>query len=345
MTNDQKLVKNKIELLNLAEKIRNVKQACQIMGYSRDSYYRLKELYDTGGEEALKEISRKKPNIKNRVDPSVEDAVIAIAIENPALGQLRASNELRKQNVFVSPTGVRSIWMRNDLETVKKRLKALEAKVAQDGLILTESQLAALEKANEEKEAHGEIVSEHPGYLGAQDTVYIGTLKGVGRIYQQTFIDTYCKVAFAKLYTMKTPITSADILNDRVIPFYESYGLKLIRVLTDRGTEYCGKMENHDYELYLSIEDIEHTKTKTRHPQTNGICERFNRTIQDEFYRIAFRKKIYNTLEELQKDLDDWITQYNEVRTHSGKYCYGKTPMDTLKDSLVLAKEKLLNYN
>ncbi len=345
MTTEQKVIRNKMGLLNLAEQIGNVKKACHIMGYSRDSYYRLKELYDTGGEEALKEISRKKANIKNRVDPSVETAVNSIAIEYPAFGQVRASNELRKQGIFVSPTGVRSIWLRNDLETMKKRLKALEAKVAQDGIILTESQLAALEKAKEEKEAHGEIVSEHPGYLGSQDTMYVGTVKGVGRIYQQTFIDTYCKVAFAKLYNMKTPITSADILNDRVIPFYENSSIKLIRVLTDRGTEYCGKMESHDYELFLSIEDIEHTKTKTRHPQTNGICERFHRTIQDEFYRIAFRKKIYNTLDELQKDLDIWIVQYNNERPHSGKYCYGKTPIDTFKDSLVLAKEKLLNFN
>ncbi len=345
MTTEQKVIRNKMGLLNLAEQIGNVKKACHIMGYSRDSYYRLKELYDTGGEEALKEISRKKANIKNRVDPSVETAVNSIAIEYPAFGQVRASNELRKQGIFVSPTGVRSIWLRNDLETMKKRLKALEAKVAQDGIILTESQLAALEKAKEEKEAHGEIVSEHPGYLGSQDTMYVGTVKGVGRIYQQTFIDTYCKVAFAKLYNMKTPITSANILNDRVIPFYENSSIKLIRVLTDRGTEYCGKMESHDYELFLSIEDIEHTKTKTRHPQTNGICERFHRTIQDEFYRIAFRKKIYNTLDELQKDLDIWIVQYNNERPHSGKYCYGKTPIDTFKDSLVLAKEKLLNFN
>ncbi len=344
MTTDQKVIRNKMGLLNLAQQIGNVKQACHIMGYSRDSYYRLKELYETGGEEALKEISRKKANLKNRVEPAVEKTVTDIAIEFPAFGQVRASNELRKKGIFVSPTGVRSIWLRNDLETMKKRLKALEAKVAQDGIILTESQLAALEKAKEEKEAHGEIVSEHPGYLGAQDTMYVGTLKGVGRIYQQTYIDTYCRVAFTKLYNMKTPITSADLLNDRVIPFYESNDIRLIRVLTDRGTEYCGKMENHDYELYLSLEDIEHTKTKTRHPQTNGICERFHRTIQDEFYRIAFRRKIYNNIEQLQADLDEWMQQYNTKRPHSGKYCYGKTPMETFKDSLSLAKEKLLNY-
>lgn len=117
------------------------------------------------------------------------------ALEQPAYGQLRVSNELKKRGVFISSGGVRSIWQRNDLETFKKRLAALSAKVAQDGLILTEEQLRALEKAREEKEAHGEIETEHPGYLGSQDTYYVGNIKGVGRIYQQTFIDTYCKVA------------------------------------------------------------------------------------------------------------------------------------------------------
>ncbi|WP_460030157.1 DDE-type integrase/transposase/recombinase, partial [Mannheimia haemolytica] len=109
-------------------------------------------------------------------------------------------------------------------------------------------------------------------YLGSQDTFYVGNLKGVGRIYQQTFIDTYSKVAFAKLYTMKTAISAADMLNDKVLPYFESQGLPMLRILTDRGSEYCGKVENHDYELYLAINDIEHTKTKVKHPQTNGIC-------------------------------------------------------------------------
>ncbi|WP_459987687.1 DDE-type integrase/transposase/recombinase, partial [Mannheimia haemolytica] len=106
----------------------------------------------------------------------------------------------------------------------------------------------------------------HPGYLGSQDTFYVGNLKGVGRIYQQTFIDTYSKVAFAKLYTMKTAISAADMLNDKVLPYFESQGLPMLRILTDRGSEYCGKVENHDYELYLAINDIEHTKTKVKHP-------------------------------------------------------------------------------
>jgi hypothetical protein len=200
-----------------------------------------------------------------------------------------------------------------------------------------------MEKAKEEKKALGEIETHHPGYLGAQDTYYVGTIKGVGRIYQQTFIDTYAKIAHVKLYDRKNALVAADLLNDRVIPFYEQYDIPLLRVLTDRGTEYCGSREHHEYQLYLAIEDIDHSRTKAKSPQTNGICERFHRTIQDEFYAVAFRKKIYRSIDELQKDLDLWMDHYNQERTHSGKYCYGKTPMQTWNDSLDLAKEKLLD--
>jgi transposase InsO family protein len=337
-TVSQKIIKPKLGLLELAKKLGNVSQACKVMGYSRDTFYRFQELYENGGEEALQEISRKKPNEKNRVADYIEAAVVELAIENPALGQQRASNELHKRGIIISAGGIRSVWLRHDLETFKKRLKALEAKSAQEGWVLTEEQLQALEKAKLEKEAHGEIETAHPGYLGSQDSYYVGNMKGVGRIYQQTFVDTYSRVAFVKVYTEKTAMTAAHMLNDCVLPWFQTQEVPLLRILTDRGTEYCGKVENHAYQLYLALEDIDHSKTKVRSPQTNGICERFHRTIKQEFYDLAFRKKIYTSLESLQSDADEWLKKYNEFRPHSGRYCYGKTPMQTFLDAKHLAK-------
>lgn len=337
------IIKHKAGLLNLAAELQNVSKACKIMGVSRDTFYRYQELVETDGLEGLINRDKRVPNLKNRVDEMTEQAVITYAVEFPAHGQHRTSNELRKRGVFVSGSGVRSIWLRHKLENFKGRLRALEAKVATEGIVLTDAQIAALERKHEDDVACGEIETAHPGYLGAQDTFYVGNLKGVGRIYQQTFIDTYSKVVHCKLYTTKTPITTADVLNDKVLPFYTSHDLPMLRILTDRGTEYCGKVEQHDFQLYLAINDIDHTKTKAMSPQTNGICERFHKTILQEFYQVTFRKKLYADMENLQKDLDDWLNYYNNERTHQGKVCNGRTPMETLLSGKLIWDGKNLN--
>jgi transposase InsO family protein len=337
------IIKHKAGLLNLAEELKNVSQACKIMGVSRDTFYRYQELVEEGGVEALLDKSRRRPNLKNRVDEVIEEAVKAYAVEYPAHGQFRTSNELKLKGIMVSGSGVRSIWLRHNLENFKKRLKALEAKVASEGIALNEAQIAALEKKQLDDEACGEIETSHPGYLGSQDTFYVGNLKGVGRIYQRTYVDTYSKVAHCKLYTSKTPITAAELLNDKVLPFYEANALPVLRILTDRGTEYCGKVEQHDYQLYLAINDIDHTKTRAMSPQTNGICERFHKTILQEFYQVTFRKKLYTDLNQLQQDLDEWLYYYNHKRTHQGKMCNGRTPMDTLLDGKQIWITKNLN--
>ena len=187
MTTQQKLIKSKLNLLELGTYLGNVSEACRTLGYSRDTFYRLKRRYEEAGLDGLAEISRKKPNHRNRAPEHIEQAVIDLAIAEPAFGQVRAAAELLAQTGYrLSPAGIRGIWLRHDLQTKKLRLKRLEEKVAAEGCVLTESQIQALESAKQAKEAHGEIETEHPGYLGSQDTFFVGTMKGVGRIYQQT---------------------------------------------------------------------------------------------------------------------------------------------------------------
>jgi transposase InsO family protein len=344
MTTQEKLIRRKQSLLELAEYLQNISHACKINGVSRQHFYDIKKAYEEHGLEGLREKSRRKSCMKNRVAPEVEEAVVNMAYEYPAYGQTRVANELRKTGILVSGGGVRSIWVRHGLETFKKRLNLLEEKAAQEGIVYTEAQLVALEAAKRERESHpDEIETEHPGYLLSQDTFYVGYLKGVGRIYQQTVIDTYSSVTFAKVYTAKIPVTAADVLNDQVLPFFEDHGIPVLRILTDRGTEFSGALDKHPYELYLELNEIEHTKTKARSPQTNGICERVHQTILNEFYRVTFRKKVYSDLETLQKDLNEYMNEYNYKRTHQGKRCQGRTPMETFLESKKYFAEKNLS--
>jgi transposase InsO family protein len=334
MNLQQKVIKNKLGLLNLAEELGNVSRACKVLGFSRDTFYRYRELVDQGGAEFLIEKTRRKPNPLNRVANEVEQAVLDMALQMPALGQCRVADQLRVKGIMVSPGTIHNIWKRHGINTFQLRLRQLEVWAKDEGIVLTEEQKIALEKKRDDDAACGEIETVHPGYLGSQDTFYIGNLKGVGRMYQQTFVDTYSKVAICKLYTAKNALTAADLLNDRVVPFFEAENASLLRVLTDRGTEYCGLMDSHPYQLYLATCEIEHTRTKAYSPQTNGICERFHRTVLEEFYRVAFRKKVYTALSELQADLDEWLKYYNEERTHQGKKCCGRTPMTTFRHDL-----------
>src|SRR5688572_7539742 len=330
-------------LLELGEYLQNVSEACRVSGVSRQHFYDLREAYQNGGIEALREKNRRKPNAINRVAPDVEAEIIRLGQEQPAWGQVRVANELRLKGILISSGGVRCVWVRNGMETMKKRLAKLDEKAAKEGIVFTEAQVAALERLKVRDEVQSDsIETHHPGYLVSQDTLYVGYIKGVGRIYQQTVVDTYSSVAWAKLYTAKVAVTAADTLNDRVLPFFEAEDVPILRLLTDRGTEYCGRSDSHPFEVFLAMNDIEHTKTKAYHPQTNGICERFHKTVLNEFYQVAFRRKLYLTLEDLQTDLDAFLVSYNTDRTHQGRICQGRTPMQTFIAGKEVAKEKLI---
>ena len=242
MTQQQYIIRRKLNILELAEQLGNISEACRKLGVSRQHYYDIKKALEEEGIEGLLEKARCKPRIANRVAPEIEERVLAYSLEHPTHGQARVSNELKKEGIVISPGGVRSIWLRHKLENRRLRLRRLEKWVVEHGDVLTES--------------------HHPGFLVGQDTFYVGWIKGIGKIYQQTAIDTYSNAGFAKVYTEKTAIVAADFLNDRVLPFFDSYNIPVLRLLTDRGIEYCGSI------LYLN--DIEHTRTRARNPQTNA---------------------------------------------------------------------------
>jgi len=336
MTQRQYIINRKLNIVELGTTLGNISEACRKLGISRQHYYDIKTAIEEEGLEGLLEKSRRSPRIGNRVAPEIEQKVLDYSLEFPTHGQTRTANELKKKGTILSAGGVRSIWLRHNLQTKGLRLKRLEQWAAETSNILTESQVQALEQAKQEQEAHGEVDSPHPGFLVAQDTCYVGYIKGIGKIYQQTGIDTHSNVGFAKVYPDRTALAAADFLNDKVLPFFDEQGIAVLRILSDNGSEYCGRRDEHAYQLFLQLNEIEHTRIKVRHPQTNGAVERLNQTIQEEFYKVAFRKKLYRSLEEIQADLDEFMAWYNNERTNQGRYCQGRTPLQTFIEGLEL---------
>lgn len=342
MTQQEYVIRRKLNILELAETLGNVSEAARRTGVSRKHIYDIKRTLIEEGTEGLREKTKRVARPLNRFSAEIEQAILDYSLHYPTHGQVRVANELNRKNSWkISDGGVRSVWVRHGLEIIPKRLKRLEKYSAETSNVLTESQVQALELKKQKEEAHGEIETHHSGFLVAQDTYYVGTIKGIGKIYQQTGIDTYSNLGFAKLYTKKTSVEAADFLNDKVLPVFDQHRISVLRMLTDRGGEYCGRADTHMYQLFLALQEIEHTRTKARHPQTNGSCEKLNQTIEREFYAIAFRKKLYGTLEELQEDLDEFINTYNKDRTNQGKRCKGRTPYETFLEGVDLYKEKV----
>ncbi len=330
MTAPEKLAQKRLTLLQLAQRLGNVSDACRMHKVSRSQFYEYKRAFQTYGIDGLIDKPPIPASHPKQLPKKTRDRIISLSLEYPAFGQQRIADQLALEGIAVCATSVRNVWLKEKLETKYKRLLRLEEKAMGKGFKLTEAQIRLLEKANPEF-AERHVHSEYPGQLLCQDTFYVGRLKGVGRIYLQAVVDTYGSFAFGKLYTSKRQETTADMLYDRVLPFYQSHRLTVEAILTDNGTEYKGRPMIHLYEIFLELNDIEHRTTKVANPRTNGFVERFNRTVLDEFFRTAFRKKLYESVAALQKDLDNWLEHYNYHRPHRGYRNQGRRPIETFE--------------
>jgi transposase InsO family protein len=339
MTAEKKIAQKRFTLLQVAERIRNVSEACRRHSVSRSQFYEYKRAFQERGFDGLMDRPPIPKSFPNETPPEIKERIMSLSIQHPAWGPMRIADNLRLEAIPVSPGTIRNIWIKEDIETKYKRLLRLEEESNGHDIDLTEEQIKFLEKANpcfKERK----VESLYPGYLLSQDTFYVGTIKGIGRIWLQAVVDAYGSFAFGKLYTSKLAETAVDVLYDRVLPFYEAQGLKIEHILTDNGTEYCGKAMIHPYQIFLEFNDIEHRRTKVARPRTNGFVERFNRTVLDEFFRDAFREKFYASVETLQVDLDTWLHRYNYERPHRGYRNMGKRPIETIEAGKII-KEQL----
>lgn len=329
MTAETKIAQGRLTLLQMAERLRNVSEACRQRGVSRSQFYEYKRAFQEYGFEGLKDRLPIPKTFPQETPPDIREKIIEVSLTHPTRGQASVADHLRLEGIAVSPTTVRNLWIKEGLETRYKRILRFEEQMNGKEIELTEEQVRLLEKANPcFRERH--VESPYPGYLLSQDTFVVGAIKGVGRIYLQSVVDTYGSHAFGKLYTSKLPETAVDILYDRVLPFYEAHALKVEHILTDNGKEYCGRPMIHPYEIFLELNDIDHRRTKVATPRTNGFVERFNRTVLDEFFRKAFRTTFYLSVEELQHDLDVWLDYYNNERPHHGYRNRGRRPIETI---------------
>lgn len=334
MTTKHKVARRKLSLLELASELNNISKACQVMGYSRQQFYEIRRNFQTYGSQGLLDrLPGPKGPHPNRVSEDVEKAILEYSLHSPTHGPLRVAQQLVLQNVQVSAGGVRGVWSRHNLLSRHDRLLRLEKTVREQNLQLSDTQVRLLERFSPEfRERH--IETKHTGDLVAVDTFFVGVLKGVGRVYLQSAIDCHSRYAWGRLYTTKLPVTAVHLLNEDVLPFFDQHGAKVTTVLSDNGREFCGRPDRHPYELFLQLEGIEHRTTKVRRPQSNGFVERLHRTLLDEHFRIQGRKKWYEAVDEMQKDLDAYLKRYNIERSHQGRNMKGRTPYKAFTDEL-----------
>ena len=341
MSTREKLIKARLGMLALAEELQNITLACKRAGISRSHFYEIKDAFERFGAEGLVPVTRRRPRMPNETPAEVVARILEMTERFPTYSYVRISQQLRLVGVGVTPAAVRAVWMRHGLTLRHQRLLWLEQKTAAQGGVLTDAQAKLLRRwQGKTTDPQVHIEAPHSGFLLCQDTYFVGTIKGVGRIYLQSVVDAHCSLAFGKLYLSKVPMTAVDVLHDRVLPFYDEHGLDIDHLLTDNGREYCGRPLSHPFELYLTINQVTHRRTEIGSPETNGFCERFHRTVKEEFFPVTFRRTYYESVAQLQADLDSYLAFYNRERAHQGYRTQGRTPYQAFLDGI--AREEAL---
>jgi transposase InsO family protein len=327
MTKDERIASYKYSVLQHARENKNVTSTCKLFSLTRTTYYEWLRRFNQFGYLGLLDRQRSKPKMPNQIKPDFEMIIDNYVMNYPTHGPRRIANELKAIGTIISETGIYHVLRRKGLNHRLDRL--FYAQEHSDNPIITERYLREVEK---KQETH--IKAYYPGYLFCQDTFYVGTIKGLGRIYQQTGMDAYSNFGFAKVYLNKKVGSAIDFVKTKALPVYDLFGIPLDRILTDHGKEYTTHWKNgkHDYEQFLAEHGIRHSKIKPRTPKSNGIVERFNRTLLEEFYQIAMLKTVYTSLGQLQDDLDRFIDYYNFQRTNQGYRLKGKIPYQKFLD-------------
>jgi transposase InsO family protein len=332
-----KIARQRLSVLQLAEALGNVSVACRQRGMTRTQFYEYKRRFELQGIEGLKDLPPIHKSHPQTTPPEVVERILALSLAHPAWGCVRLANYLKLDGVSVSSPTIQTILIKHGMASKFDRLLKLEEQAAASPLDLTPEQLLQLEKVNPcYRERH--VESSRPGELLAQDTFFVGTFKGVGKVYLHSVVDTYGSYAFGFLHPSKAPEAAVAVLHNEALPFYQERGIPVGAILTDNGREFCGT-DTHLFELYLALNEIEHRRTQVRHPQTNGFVERFHRTVKEEFFEVALRQTFYDALEPFQADLDRWLLHYNTERPHLGYRNMGRRPLDTITASLSVTHE------
>ena len=321
MTSDTQMYEDRFHIINyfFSQQL-SVTELCKIFNRSRTWFYKWKRRYDQYGKAGLRNIDRSPPAMPNRTPLDIEMKILDFITTYPTYGPQRIANEFTMKNIPVKPSAVYNVLKRYNLNTRKHRLEYMRIK---NGVVSTTTDL----ERDKDKSKSRSLDTRYPGHIIGMDVFYVGTLKGVGRIFQFTAIDTYSSYAWAKLYTDKSAVSACDFM---MHVYNNNLDVPIQSVLTDNGLEFTTHhtSKNHSFERLVRELAIKHRLTKVRHPWTNGACERLNRTLLEEFYQVAFRTKIYQSVLQLNDDLNRFIEFYNCQRTHQGKRTKGKVPAE-----------------